>query len=135
MIFYIYHILGKKIGCTKALDKRMRDQGFINWEILEEHTDGWLAGDREIELQKEYGYPVDKVHYMISLQNRRVWQKEDMIKGGNTRASQFTSKHQANAARSANTKQRTCPHCGKEGKGHGTMNMWHFDNCKQKKAI
>lgn len=49
------------------------DQGFTQWEILETHTDGWKAGDREIELQKEYGLPVDKVHYMISRQNRPVW--------------------------------------------------------------
>ena len=64
----IYHIPGIKIGCTKNLKKRMKEQGFTNWEILEEHEDGWLAGDREIELQKEYGLPVDRVHYMITLQ-------------------------------------------------------------------
>ena len=48
----------------------MNVQGFTEWEILEEHTDGWLAGDREQELQKEYGLPVDTIHYMISVQNR-----------------------------------------------------------------
>lgn len=68
--YYIYHIAGNKIGCTSDLLKRMSDQGFTEWEILEEHTDGWLAGDREQELQKEYGLPVDTVHYMISVQNR-----------------------------------------------------------------
>ena len=90
MTYYIYHVPGVKIGCTKELAKRMRDQGFTDWEILEEHTDGWLAGDREIELQKQYGYRVDKVHYMISLQNRHVWNDqtryvltpEDGRKGG-----------------------------------------------------
>ena len=52
-MYYIYHIPGVKIGCTNDLDKRMSDQGFTNWEILETHEDGWVAGDREIELQKK----------------------------------------------------------------------------------
>ena len=84
--YYIYHIPGIKIGCTKQLAIRMSQQGFTEWEILETHTDGWLAGDREIELQKEYGLPVDTVHYMVSLQNRKMWTKEEAriagIKGG-----------------------------------------------------
>ena len=66
MTYYIYHIPGIKIGCTKILKYRMRQQRFTEWEILETHADGWLAGDRELELQKEYSLPVDKVHYMIS---------------------------------------------------------------------
>ena len=70
MTYYIYHIPGIKIGCTNQLEKRMSDQGFTEWEILETHDDGWLAGDREQELQKEYGLPVDKSHYMISLAGR-----------------------------------------------------------------
>ena len=71
MTYYIYHIPGIKIGCTNQLEKRMSDQGFTEWEILETHDDGWLAGDREQELQKEYGLPVDTSHYMISIENRR----------------------------------------------------------------
>ena len=89
-MYYIYHIAGIKIGCTDDLEKRMSDQGFTEWEILETHEDGWLAGDREQELQKEYGLPVDKVHYMISRQNRPKWNDdtrhkftiEDCKKGG-----------------------------------------------------
>ncbi len=72
-MYYIYHIPGVKIGCTNDLEKRMSDQGFTEWEILETHEDGWHAGDREIELQKEYGLPVDKVHYMVSKMSRPVW--------------------------------------------------------------
>ncbi len=45
----------------------MAAQGFTNWEILETYEDGWLAGDREIELQKEYGYQVDQRHYMDTI--------------------------------------------------------------------
>ena len=69
-MYYIYHIPGVKIGCTVNIKNRMTEQGFSEWEILEQHEDGWLAGDRELELQKQYGYRVDNCHYMISLQNR-----------------------------------------------------------------
>ena len=70
--YYIYHIAGVKIGLTKDLEKRMREQGFTEWEILwQEDGDwdfGWIAGDKELELQKEYGLPVDKRHYMVTVQ-------------------------------------------------------------------
>ena len=72
MEYYIYHIQGVKIGMTNELEKRMAAQGFTEWEILETHNDPWLCGDRELELQAEYGYPVDKCHYMVSIENRRL---------------------------------------------------------------
>tara|TARA_R110002050_G_scaffold144102_3_gene269523 strand:+ start:1860 stop:2333 length:474 start_codon:yes stop_codon:yes gene_type:complete len=75
--YLIYHIPGKKIGCTKDLYKRMSDQGFTQWEILEEHNCIYEVSDREIQLQKDYGLPVDKVPYWQSVQNRRKWQPGD----------------------------------------------------------
>ena len=81
-MYYIYHINGVKIGCTKELDKRMRDQGFTEWEILEEHTDIYLASTRELELQAEFGLPIDDIPYYVSVNNRRKFTKEDMAKGG-----------------------------------------------------
>jgi len=71
--YYIYHITGIKIGCTSDLQKRMADQGFTSWNILEEHTDIYLASDREIQLQKEYGLPVDKTPYFKTIVNRHKW--------------------------------------------------------------
>ena len=55
-MYYIYHIPGVKIGCTKHIQKRIKQQGFTEFEILETHTDIDIASDREIELQKQYGY-------------------------------------------------------------------------------
>ena len=144
MKYYIYHIPGVKIGCTKQLQKRMTDQGFTNWEILEEHSDGWLAGDREIELQKEYGYPVDKSHYMISLQNRPKWNnstrryltKEDCRRGGKAlkgkpKAAKYkTTKHTAPATE-ASMRRILCEHCNKDA-NTGNYSRWHGDNCKKK---
>ena len=72
-MYYIYHIPGVKIGCTKDLEKRMSDQEFTEWQILETHEDIHVASDREIELQKEYNYKVDKIPYWKSLQNRYKW--------------------------------------------------------------
>ena len=60
---YIYHVPGVKIGCTNNIDRRMSEQGFSEWEILEQHADPQAAGDREWELQDEYGFPRDTRHY------------------------------------------------------------------------
>jgi hypothetical protein len=61
--YYIYHIPGIKIGCTTNPKKRISHQKYTEWEILETHTNIHTAADREIELQKEYGYKVDLVRY------------------------------------------------------------------------
>ena len=62
-MYYIYHIPGIKIGVTNNIKRRMRQQNFIEWEILEEHTDVNIVSKRERELQAEYGYAVDNVLY------------------------------------------------------------------------
>ena len=80
--YYIYHIPGIKIGCTVNVPHRMREQGFTECEHLETHTDIYEASNREIELQKEYGLPVDKIPYWQAVANRYKLTKEDHIKGG-----------------------------------------------------
>jgi hypothetical protein len=60
--YYIYHLEGKKIGCTNSIKRRNYTQPG-EYIILEEHTDIYLASDREIELQKEYGYRIDNIPY------------------------------------------------------------------------
>jgi hypothetical protein len=71
MIYYIYHIpnfkwkdgsIGK-IGCTDELTTRMKRQHASEYEVLETHSDIYIASQREIELQKQYGYPVDNKPY------------------------------------------------------------------------
>ena len=80
-MYYIYHIPDVKIGCTSNLKKRIRDQGNVNYEILEQHTCIDTASKRELQLQKEYGYPVDKIPYWKSL-NMQTF--ESRSKGGKT---------------------------------------------------
>jgi hypothetical protein len=66
-MYSIYHIPGIKIGCTDNVDRRLEQQGYSNCEILEEHTDIYVASDREIALQKQYGYRVDSIPYYESV--------------------------------------------------------------------
>jgi hypothetical protein len=69
--YYIYEIWGKKIGCAENLERRMREQNVFDgrYDILEVHTDIMLASKRELELQKKYGYPVDKIPYYVMCNN------------------------------------------------------------------
>jgi hypothetical protein len=67
-MYYIYHIPGVKIGCTKNLEVRIRQQKFTDYVLLEEHADKDTASNREIELQKQYGYKIDRIPYWMSLQ-------------------------------------------------------------------
>jgi len=62
-MYYIYHIPGKKIGCSKEPNHRVRQQGFSEFEILEQHEDIDVASKRELELQEQYGYKKDNTLY------------------------------------------------------------------------
>ena len=66
MIYYIYHIPGKKIGVTTNLKNRVEDQqgyGPGEYEILGKYTDIERAAERELYYQRIHGYPVDIVPY------------------------------------------------------------------------
>jgi len=73
MEYYIYHIQGVKVGCSTNPKKRVKEQGYSNYVIIESHSDINIAANRELELQKEYGYKVDCVPYNQSLIN---WSKK-----------------------------------------------------------
>ena len=65
-MYYIYHITGKKIGVTRNLNTRVTlIQGYKEgeYEVLEQSEDIDYISDREIELQKSYGYKVDRTKY------------------------------------------------------------------------
>lgn len=67
--YYIYHIDGVKIGCSVDANIRVKEQGYSEFEILEIHNDILKVSEREIELQKQYGYTVDKIPYYVSIQH------------------------------------------------------------------
>ena len=65
-MYYLYHIPGKKIGVTRNLNTRVTlIQGYKEneYEVLEQSDDIEYISDREIELQKSYGYKVDRKLY------------------------------------------------------------------------
>ena len=86
-MYSIYHIptyswkhyrnygLGK-IGCSTNPLRRVNQQGYSDYEILEEHTCIETASLRELELQKEYGYRVDTVPYTTSINANRISNKK-----------------------------------------------------------
>ena len=66
MIYYIYHIPGKKIGVTTNLKSRVEDQqgyGPGEYEVLARRHDITQAAKYEAMYQRMYGYPVDIVPY------------------------------------------------------------------------
>ena len=61
-MYYLYHIPGKKIGVTRDLNSRVTlQQGYRpdEYEVLLTSKDIDYISDKEIELQKSYGYKVD----------------------------------------------------------------------------
>jgi hypothetical protein len=136
MIYTIYHIPGIKIGCTRNPNKRITlVQGFTEWEVLETHTDIYLASDREQELQRQYGLPVDTTPYWKTVQNSGLT-IENARKGG--RATGFTFEQRQKGGRTNKgipkpyhvglnlQKKVKCDACNKEMNA-GNYTRWHKD--------
>ena len=65
-MYYIYHIPGKKIGVTRNLNTRVTiTQGYgpDEYEVLDQSDDIDYISEKEIELQKSYGYKIDRKKY------------------------------------------------------------------------
>jgi NTP pyrophosphatase (non-canonical NTP hydrolase) len=66
IIYYLYHIPGKKIGVTRDLKSRITvQQGYqpSEYEVLEISSDIDYISNRESELQLLYGYKIDRNSY------------------------------------------------------------------------
>jgi len=155
--YTIYHIPGQKIGCSSEPEKRVQDQGFTNYEVLEEHTDIYEASEREIQLQKEYGYKVDTIPYWMSIEGRSkmgqtggrttarrkngAWFQSEVQKELSKRKRSsygpghtFTDEQRSKAHNHPNSfknKRVMCEHCN-ELHTTGNYTRWHGDNCKKK---
>ena len=73
--YYIYHIPGKKIGVTRnLLDRVTYQQGYkpSEYEVLESSEDINYISSREIELQKSYGYKVDRKLYKNLFEKMKI---------------------------------------------------------------
>lgn len=62
MIYYIYHIPGKKVGVTTDLQRRVeQEQGYKEgeYEVIMKSDDISIASELELQLQKTLGYKKD----------------------------------------------------------------------------
>ena len=74
-MYYLYHIPGKKIGVTRNLFIRVtKQQGYkpSEYEVLDQSKDIDYISDREIELQKSYGYKVDRKKYKYIIKPMKI---------------------------------------------------------------
>mgnify|MGYP003137863647 CR=1 FL=1 len=74
MTYHIYHIPGRKIGVTQNLDGRVHmQQGYLpgEYEVLESSDNIDYISDRELELQKKYGYKIDRKLYKLLKQETK----------------------------------------------------------------
>jgi NTP pyrophosphatase (non-canonical NTP hydrolase) len=75
IIYYLYHIPGKKIGVTRNLNDRVTiQQGYFpdEYEVLDHSSDINYISKREIELQQSYDYKIDRVEYKNLNKNMRI---------------------------------------------------------------
>ena len=66
MTYYLYHIPGKKIGVTRNLEERVhKQQGYNESEyvILGESKDITVISNLEVQMQRAFGYKVDRQLY------------------------------------------------------------------------
>jgi len=74
-MYYIYHIPGKKIGVTSNLINRVtKQQGYAlgEYEVLLSSKDIDYISAKEIELQKSYGYKVDRQTYKNLIKSNKM---------------------------------------------------------------
>ena len=139
--YKIYHIPGVKIGVSVTPKSRVKAQGYSNYDIIEQYDCIAKVSDREIELQKQYGYKVDTVRYEDFMKNRNT-------KGGYTEANRKglsekywgTDEHRDTASKVGKVTQiylrdtKVCDVCGTEvdlgnyAKHHGTKCKEHIYN-------
>jgi hypothetical protein len=160
-MYYIYHIPGIKIGCTTNPKRRILEvQKFTKYEILETHSDINIASEREIQLQKQYGYKIDATPYSQSykwatsgnpsvepmLDAAKKWKEanpekhKEIARLGGLKQGKIQGKKNAESGMFSalgkkmseyNNRIQTCIHCGKTTRGIGYI-RWHGDKCKNK---
>ena len=82
-MYYIYHIIGKKIGVTNNPIYRLRvKQGYKkeDYEIIEKSKNLEYVSERELILQDQYGYGRDEVSYIETLNKRKKPKQKSKFK-------------------------------------------------------
>ena len=74
-MYYVYHIFGKKIGVTTNIaDRVQKQQGYSidDYEIVAESDSIDFASALELELQKYFGYKVDRQSYRDLMNQNKI---------------------------------------------------------------
>ena len=118
-MYYLYHIPKRKEwGCTKHLNKRIRNLGYEFSDIDRIITCGNIdmAADMERDLNIEYNYGWSERHdYRVVTKMTIPFNKKAQSKGGITQSSKI----------------KKCPYCNIISSGVAYY-RWHGDNCKLK---
>ena len=127
-MYYLYHIPGKKIGVTCNLNSRVTiTQGYTpdEYEVLDQSDDIDYISEKEIELQKSYGYKVDRKKY------------NELIKSNNKMKINVTEQTTTFPCPVNKLKGQLLDNLGMEWKTeHGTLHVtkqtvkWIMDNVK-----
>ena len=127
-MYYLYHIPGKKIGVTCNLNNRVTlTQGYNpdEYEVLDQSDDIDYISEKEIELQKSYGYKVDRKKY------------NELIKSNNKMKINVTEQTTTFPCPVNKLKGQLLDNLGMEWKTeHGTLHVtkqtvkWIMDNVK-----
>lgn len=136
-MWYNYEIVGVKVGTVAAhqVKRRQRSQKHLGQMILrEEHHCIYEASKRELELQKEKGYPVDSKPYWKVVQ---MTTPQSCITGGKVAGRMNVESGHLERIRSAGGKTTAamrvqCPYCNIIS-NPGVIGRWHGNNCKHKK--
>jgi len=124
-MYYIYRIplfvhpdgtIGK-IGVSENPKTRVKAQKYVDYDILEEHTCIYEVSKREQELQREWGYPVDKKPYWKTVQfatfeSRSAGGQKNVESGQVSTAGKKGGPAAAASPNASYKQKRTCPHCG-----------------------
>ena len=89
-MYYIYEIkdyvwkkknIGRigKIGCTDDTKRRALEYKLESLSVLEVHDDIIIASNRELELQREKGYPIDKEPYYETCRKAKLTKTEEAL--------------------------------------------------------
>jgi NTP pyrophosphatase (non-canonical NTP hydrolase) len=82
MMYYLYHIFGKKIGVTCDLKDRLtKQQGYScgEYEVLDSSEDIDYISEKELELQTIYGYKVDRQTYKELITKKQLKKSNQMV--------------------------------------------------------
>lgn len=66
-MYTIYHIPGIKVGCSKRVEARVKEQGYDSYEVLEVCDTVMRATERERYWQEKLNYKKDLCNYATTL--------------------------------------------------------------------